>query len=1108
MLYTGLKGTAGAYMATLLVLLSAFAATGAEKTPTTGADPQALPIKASTKKKSEIIKESPVDTKKTLSSTSDFKVANIVILNNTGLPDSDIYFNLFNTAAPNTLNCPPIADWSNLFQWYGGTVGTPGTPAKGIARNGPSTSHALSYNDSSWSGVSLEAMRGSVLSNASSTTNTPTSSSQWWSEQTYSSLNLNNYPTTDTTVKGQFPTISMGLFGACSPNADSAGRIAISAKTLYTGDNFVPGQPVSPYLLIEGMIFPTDLSSTYPTKASNLDISYVEQISIAADMELWTESNGIFKPQDNGWLSGYSVKTAEDATYNIFANAPASDGIQQVVYDATDGNKYNLTYAFTKLMVPVTDFKNPYKTFLDTLIRDTTDSLNSPTPTPHPEVKVAGINVNIGFAHPDTQLLEFGDCSYGNMLGYDFSTYFVDLKTTTSTQSQANWTKILSWYQTGRTALTSIPSDPTPYISCDGNSEHMIMLGTFSSGSSSPWSLSPNPANSVVSGPGAGPLSIQISNYAKIGICGVPSQGPGTPVSCVASDGVSKIQSMGLAAGNSIGGIFGTTAPGTADTTVNIPLGINFHVTDQTYLLKEFDLSVGKTEPGAGYLWVTLTNATTNAGLVEVSIIIPTQNQEGFASSVIDDNGKYTSGFTTVGGWPLQIDWEKRTCTYHGSPCHTTFYYLPTGSRTNWTEVTDSNLPFYNANRALSGVTATTPDTYRIDLNGQNLTVALTNGTPVGTAGTPIVSGKSGDTTQTHIYHSNGADYTQITSAGNKYLLNQIQISPAPTEATTSLHLLTVTKDDLLAQTGLAGNNPKYRFLRWNTSPPTPRWEEAFGSGKSIDPYDVYWPLAVTTSGSVGLCHPPNNDTDPTNPSFTVGSPPNSPSTTPLTATNTTSGIINTISGHCLGDISAAFSFGMVNSSKLGSDFTSTKWPDAPFPSQSTAIGALTTTQYFQLLGTQPKNDGTLPIGKNLNTKSYLTYDPYVSLGLNDAKSNCYFSGFGDRCSSYGGFLNVNPTFLIDSTPTFPQLNLGNVPGDIINNNVIVITLHPILSPPPPPIDSDLDDDMDTDIADMSMMLLAFGECPPAPQTCPEDLNKDGVVDNGDFGLLLINFTN
>ena len=33
MLYTGLKGTTGAYMASILVLLSAFAATGAEKTP-------------------------------------------------------------------------------------------------------------------------------------------------------------------------------------------------------------------------------------------------------------------------------------------------------------------------------------------------------------------------------------------------------------------------------------------------------------------------------------------------------------------------------------------------------------------------------------------------------------------------------------------------------------------------------------------------------------------------------------------------------------------------------------------------------------------------------------------------------------------------------------------------------------------------------------------------------------------------------------------------------------------------------------------------------------------------------------------------------------------
>jgi len=93
---------------------------------------------------------------------------------------------------------------------------------------------------------------------------------------------------------------------------------------------------------------------------------------------------------------------------------------------------------------------------------------------------------------------------------------------------------------------------------------------------------------------------------------------------------------------------------------------------------------------------------------------------------------------------------------------------------------------------------------------------------------------------------------------------------------------------------------------------------------------------------------------------------------------------------------------------------------------------------------------------------------------------------------------------------TSGKLRLGNVPGiEPTNNTVIVITLHPILRPPTTDtIDSDLDNDFDTDSVDMSLMLLAFGVCPPAPQTCPEDLNKDGVVDNADFGLLLLNFTN
>ena len=1098
MLYTGLKGTAGAYMATLLVLLSAFAATGAEKTPTTGADPQALPIKASTKKKSEIIKKSPVDTKKILS--GDFKVTNFVILNNTGLPDSQIYFNLLNTATTDFDTCPPTLDWG-LFQWYGGTVGTPGTAAIPIKLNATNGS-GLCYNhdDSSstsngWSGVSLADMRGSVLSNASSTTNTPTSSSQWWSEQTYSSLNLNNYPTTDTTVKGQFPTISMGLFGACTSLPQYPGRIAISAFQKFTNDKFDSSgaATVSPYLLIEGTIYPTDdPASSYPKKASNLDLSYVDQISIAADLELWTLANGTFEEQDNGWLAGHSLKTAEDATYNIFANALPPDGIQIVDYTNSSIN-YPRYFAFSHPIF--TNYLCPYTTFLGHLITDTTASLNSSTSTSHPVVKVAGVNVNITSDPSKFDELEFGDCNYGNELGYDFATYFVDLSTTSPEKSQANWTKILDWYKTDSTTPVNVtPSDPTQYFSPNSTvdptkNQYMLMLGTFLP--SSDWALSPVPANSCVLN---GQLSIQLTANNTIDVCTAPSPSTGP---------CSDIQTGPDALTYPIGGIFPSDS-----TSVTAPLGINFHLIpkDTTYLLKEFDLSVGKTQHGTGTLWLNLTNATTKQDLVLVGVTIPITQNEGLANSVVIDNNTYSSGFKTdvSTGWPLQIDWEKRTCTYHGTPLSPQFYYMPYSQNdpSDWTEVTASNLDHYNARRALNGVHGLSkfPDTYSIVFNGENLTVALTNGSPAGVAGTLIAAGRYEDTTTTFNYNINGNLSSTITDKNNSWLLNRILISPEPTKATTSLHLLAVSQADLLDPLGLAGNNVKYRFLRWNND--TPAWEEAFGSG------DIGgWPTTTTTTGSSGPCAPHR---DATTKFITVG-PPQSALLPPVT----TKGVLNNISGRCIGDVCAAFSFGMVTSTKTGNDFTvyGINWPPSNFPDRSTAIGALTTTQYFQLLGTQPKNNGHLPVGSNLtdSTKGYPTYDPYVSLGLNGAKSNCYFSGFGDRCSTYGGVMDVNPTLSIDSTPLAPgQLNLGNVPGiEPTNNTVIVITLHPILRPPTTDtIDSDLDNDIDTDSVDMSLMLLAFGECPPAPQTCPEDLNKDGVVDNGDFGLLLINFTN
>jgi len=1030
--------------------------------------------------------------KKTLSclSNTDLKVANIVILNNTGLPDKDIYFNLINTT-PSKFEptCPPPGDWDKLFQWYGGTVS--GTAATQIVLNQPHAT-TLSYNvpdptapDGGWSGVSLADMRGSVLSNASCIVNPPTSSNQWWDDQTYSSLKLNNYPTTDTTVKGQFPTISMGLFGACSGDNLNAGRIAISAFIKYPGDNFdpnagIPPDPnpaVPPYLLIEGMIFPTDNGTSYHSKASNFDLSFVDQISIAANMELWTlNSTSGFSPVSNGWFDGNSLTTEADSTYEIFANAPTNQGFQTITYKGNDAKDYPLNYAFTHMMVAPASFKNPYSDFLAALITDTTTSLASSTP--HPVLRVAGGNAKLG----DVPLQEFGDCSYGLQLGYNFSTYFVDMSPPSS--SQANWTKILNWYQTdSNTTLTSQPSDPTQYISSDGNTEHMLMLGTFLSGSD--CSLSPFPLT-VNNGLGGGPLSIQLSSLNNITICDASTSGQ-----CGGA-----IQTLGLPTGP-IGGIFGNT------NTLSGPLGINFYVNQPDYILKEFDLSVGKTIAGqVGTLEVDLVNASTSTNLVRVSITLPVTTNEGSASSVVTAPNTYSSGFATAGatGWPLQIDWESCTCKYNGTQLSTTasafsYWDIPTS---NWVPTTNLNASYIAACTLTQSTTATA---YKLNIKGDNLTVALTQGAPVpNPVGSAIGSGTQPGNNDR--YTNGNTSSGEISSTSNGLLLNQITLALAK-NATSFLHLLAVTKGDLLKVTGLAGNNPQYRLLRWNTNKSPAIWEEAFGTG-SANASTAYWPACTTECGNgAALC-------SPTTLTHTVGSPNIPKSSEPAP---TTSGILNNISSKCLGDVSVAFSFGMVNSPKLGSDFTTTAWPAAPFPPNSTAIGALTTQEYFQLIGSQTANDGSLPVGKNLtdSTNIFLTYDPYVDLGFNKALSNCYFSGFSDRCSSYGGLFNVNPTFLMDfNDSTSGKLRLGNVPGiEPTNNTVIVITLHPILRPTTTDtIDSDLDNDFDTDSVDMSLMLLAFGECPPAPQTCPEDLNKDGVVDNADFGLLLINFTN
>ena len=1042
---------------------------------------------------------------------SDLKVANIVILNNTGLPDSDIYFNLINTATikdDSGAVCPPNGDWNNLFQSYGGSVNdhtlatpivlNPVTPVAGTL--------SYSYENADGTGFSyatLESMRGSVLSNASSTLNPPTSSSLYWANATYSDLVPHN---PDGSIKGTFPTISMGLFGACDKTVlkPYAGRIVISAKEFYTGDLYNGKSP--PYLLIEGSIFPTDNSTAtsahkYPPKASNFDLSFVEQISIAAKIELWSmDSDGGFTKKDNGWLAGTSVTTVP-TTMDSFAQSVGKS--QNVKYVAADGKNYDLYYAFTKDMSsytsPLTTFVSPYKAFLADLINKTTASL-SPAATPHPVVKVAGVNIQIGTLPIVFETLEFGDCNYGNQLGYNFATYFVDMSLPASS---TNWTKILNWYKTDSTTAVDVtPSDPTQYFSTANSNDltknhYMLMLGTFlpeSGGGISPFPLCCNPGN------GGGPLSIQL-NSNTITICDALDAGQCNNT---------NIQTLGLGGTpgqNHIDGIFGNT------NTLNGPLGINFYVTDAACILSEFDLSVGKTSVGPGTLDVDLVNVNgiTSTNLVRVSITLPvTTPNEGSASAVMLPStcipppsccnvDLYDTGFNPTSGWPLQINWKDGTCIYNGTTLSTTAS-LWNGS--NWVPTTHSD-PEYIKACILNNNTSTTPATsYKLNIQGVNLTVALTSGAPTSTIGSPIVPGTGVGSTD--FYTNGNASNNWISKHNNAFLLNQITLAPAK-NATSYLHLLAVSEADLLLSSGLAGNNPKYRFLRWNTSKTPPAWEEAFGSGDAGG-----WPKNTTT-GDSGLCAPPTiPPTTPPTSYITVG-PPQSGLLPPATTQN----LLNNISGRVEGDICAAFTYGIVNSTKTGNDFPN-QWPTTnPFPPKNTAIGALTTQEYFQLIGSLKANDGTLPVGKNLtDTTLFTTYDPYNSLGVNEAQSSGYFCGFSDRFSSFGGIFTPNPTFLMDSTtpPLQSQLLLGNVPGadqtsNTYNNTVIVITLHPIHIPTAwDTIDSDLDNDFDTDSTDLSLMLLAMSVYPPAPETGSEDLNKDGVLDNTDLGLVFLHF--
>ena len=1118
MLYTGLKGTAGAYMAALLVLLSAFAATGAEKTPTTDANRQALPMKAAVKKVPETTKKlqdssaQPSVASTQLNAASPLpKVASIVILNNTGLPDSDIYFRLNNTVADGDSNCwQSQLDMNAMYQWYGGTTSKPAVQITNY------------HYQQLWKGtaISLAEMRGYVASNATAASPNPTNSNTYWSSQKYKQLVPKN-PDASSVDDGVFPTISLGLWGAQSetdPNDPAKSCIFAGQMAIYVSDkattDFLAYKNTTcgayqPYVLLEGSIFPSDQadktainfsykaptnaykpsnagnnvnpSKTFPKNASNFDLSFVDQFSMGANFELWGINNN--KPYGvmtaEAYQSGQALQMPSEC-FSSFANNTSS-----LAHFEYSGLTPDLFYNFPAQQYEGTDSNcappNTYTAWITELVG------LSQTQTKAPVLKVRSYptpNNPTNYYVGGGKFTAFTEPPYGQALEYNFAAYFVDLSLT----GNGGWKTIMDNYAIDTGDSVALPAGLVPPVL--DHKKYMLMLGKFSNGSKkqslvNTGGVKPTGYNYGVStGPGSGPVSVQFDNNTDISMnmsgasimctpdiqtTGVPV--PGNPPSCNCNQG-----SM-------------FTIKCTSDTNCNILksesnglLGINFSMNQPNFTLSEFDLAAGLTTAKDGELQVSLVQVTPNNGLTllnKIVITLPSATSGvGLASEVINSNAKF-------GKMPLTINWLTGTCNFNGIALITQ-YYLPNTTGVGWSTTPISDAPINNLdwqkNLKLQKNITNPQDVngYRIFLKGDNMTVALSSGNLNGSNPSPVIipfiqtpSG-SGNNNKYYIYTAAGVgtDLDNLCCTGNNDLACTITVAPTANPTTTDLHLLAVAIDAPIIHSTenlnnyIANSNPKYRFFRYETS----AWTEA--TKASADPTNP-WPISPNTSGF------------------------------------TTTGIVNDVTGRIAGDAVTAFSFGIVNSQKVGSAFTNLTWPtetDAPdFPAQSTKIGDLTTCQYFYLMNLQGTNDGKLPVGANLNNDiNMIRYDPYNSVGMNQLRSNGYFFGFTDRI---GGLFNPNPTFNMDSG-TDVQAKLGFVPGSLSPTQpVIVITLHPIDQVPSTmTIMHDVNQSGSTDSEDLSLVLLAIGVCPPAPQTCPEDLNKDGVVDNTDVGLVLLHF--
>jgi len=1124
MLYTGLKGTAGAYMAALLVLLSAFAATSAEKTPTTDANRQALPMKAAVKKVPETTKKlqdsstqpSVASTQLNVASTQP-KVASIVILNNTGLPDSDIYFRLNNTATDSTCYEAQL-DMNAMYQWYGGTANKPAvqiTNAHYQPQWGAGTTPGTA--------ISLADMRGYVASKATAASPTPTNINTYWNTQTYSALVPNN---PDKSVEvGVFPTISLGLWGAQSEIINSigckyAGQMAIyvsdKAATDFTAYKNTTCGSYQPYVLLEGSIFPSDqadqnsitfnytgpanaynpssinkpvnVNKTFPKNASNFDLSFVDQFSMGANFELWglngNSPYGVMPA--TAYQSGQALQMPKDCF------APFSSNTSLANFEYSTPTIPNHTfYNFPAMQYKVTDSNcaspTTYTAWINELVGLTKTQTKAPVlkvrsyPTPNnPRNLFVG-----GGTFP-----AFGEQPYIQALYYNFAAYFVDLSVTRA----GGWNTILDNYQTDTGPNSdALPAGLVPPTGLTPQ-KYMIMLGKFSSGSpiqplvnkgdNPPFGY--NYPVAYNSNGGDGPLSVQFDTNQLGSTISMNMTGLNPTPPCT-----TDIQTTGLAGGTntscptSLGNVLftdqfvpvhGSCNIVTADT--NGLLGINFSMTQDNFTLSEFDLAAGLTTSANGELQVSLVQVTPTNGLNLLNKIVltlpSTTSGVGLASEVFDRTPP-----TAFGNMPLTINWKTGICKFN-TTILSAKYYLPSTVGGWSTQPIDPLSPSWqtwqtNLNLVNNSVASKTLGGYRIFLKGTNMTVALSSGNPSGSATAPVIvpmiNTSPSSTYNYFVYKGNNTntleDVSKLNCTNNSYLACTIKATPTDTPTTTDLHLLAVAIDAPTENLNkyIANSNPKYRFFRYETS----AWTEATKAATD----------------------------DPTNPW---------PST-PNSSGNTTQGIANDVSGRIAGDAVTAFSFGIVNSQKLGSAFTGLTWPGTDainFPALSTKIGDLTTCQYFYLMNLQTSNNGTLPVGANLNNDlSMIRYDPYNDVGMNKLMSNGYFFGFTDRI---GGLFNPNPTFNMDSGTNTALL--GFVPGSPSTTQpVIVITLHQIDQvPSTTTIMHDVNQSGSTDSEDLSLVLLAIGVCPPAPADCPEDVNNDGEVEHTDVGLVLLHF--